>query len=100
MQDSHGNMGNKSPFTTPQAVMQQVSQQTQMLEKDSPDNRYAGLVGILYGMATEINTLQTALADLQSKYNAHVHSGITAGAANSGAPTVTSNVSTGGAVTL
>lgn len=49
---------------------------------------------LVAAMTTELNKVKADLDALKAKYDAHVHSGITAGAANSGAPTVAMNAVT------
>jgi hypothetical protein len=99
-------MSNPSPYGTPQSILQAVDPTSTLhLEKDNPGAQYGHLIEILYNLTaqvtaltTQYNALQASYADLQTKFNNHVHSGVTAGAANSGATTTTSTVTNGNAV--
>lgn len=44
---------------------------------------------VLESVVTDLETLRTQFNQLRTDFNAHVHGGITAGAANSSAPTAT-----------
>ena len=52
-------------------------------------------IQFLLDLATELNNLKTAINQLITDHNAHVHGGITAGAANSGAPTANTTATSG-----
>ena len=51
-------------------------------------------------LVAQVNALIVDVADIRTKVNAHVHSGITAGAANSGAPTTSVVAATATTVTV